>query len=96
MCSMKKSVSINFAKEALAQVFPYEFCKIPKNTLFTEHLWTTASDNSYFRRDSIFHKTRVKTRGKTKVLQEKELNRLAHTNYRGYYFEKNRWFSKLF
>ena len=31
-----------------------------------------------------------KTRGKTKVLQEKELNRLAHTNYRGYYFEKNR------
>ena len=38
----------------------------------------------------FFHKTRVKTRGKTKVLQEKELNRLAHTNYRGYYFEKNR------
>ena len=50
----EKGVSINFAKETLAQVFPYEFCKIPKNTLFTEHLWTTASDNSYFRRDSIF------------------------------------------
>ena len=25
-------------KDALAQVFSYEFCKISKNTLFTEHL----------------------------------------------------------
>ena len=30
-------------KETLAQVFSYEFCKISKNTLFTEHLWVTAS-----------------------------------------------------
>ena len=29
-------------KESLAQVFFCEFCKIPKNTFFTEHLWTTA------------------------------------------------------
>ena len=30
-------------KETLAQVFSCEFCKISKNTLFTEHLWVTAS-----------------------------------------------------
>ena len=30
-------------KETLAQVFSYEFCKISKNTFFTEHLWATAS-----------------------------------------------------
>ena len=28
----------------LAQVFSYEFCKISKNTFFTEHLRTTASN----------------------------------------------------
>ena len=38
------SQSFNFIKkETLAQVFPCEFCKIPKNTFFTEHLWTTGS-----------------------------------------------------
>ena len=30
-----------------AQVFSYEFCKISKNTLYTEHLRTTASVNYY-------------------------------------------------
>ena len=30
-------------KQALAQVFSCEFCKISKNTLFTEHVWVTAS-----------------------------------------------------
>ena len=29
-------------KEVLAQVFPCEFCKIFKNTFFTEHVWATA------------------------------------------------------
>ena len=28
-------------KEALAQVFSCEICKISKNTFFTEHLWAT-------------------------------------------------------
>ena len=38
----------NFIKrEALAQMFSCEFYEISKNTLFTEHLWTTASIN-YF------------------------------------------------
>ena len=32
-----------FKKETLAQVFSCEFCEIPKNTFFTEHLWATAS-----------------------------------------------------
>ena len=32
-----------YQKETLAQVFSCEFCKIFKSTLFTEHLWTTAS-----------------------------------------------------
>ena len=36
-------------KETLAQVFSCEFCKIPKNTFFTEHLWKTASRKDQFR-----------------------------------------------
>ena len=32
-------------KEALAQVFSCKFCKISRNTFFTEHLWMTASAN---------------------------------------------------
>ena len=31
-------------KETLAQMFPCEFCEISKNTFFTEHLCTTASE----------------------------------------------------
>ena len=31
-------------KETLAQVFSCEFWEIFKNTLFTEHLWATASE----------------------------------------------------
>ena len=54
-CSIKKvfleisqtSQSCNFIKkETLAQMFSCEFCEISKNTLFTEHLWTTASVRS--------------------------------------------------
>ena len=38
----------NFIKiETLAQVFSCEFCKIPKNTFFTEHVWATASHERY-------------------------------------------------
>ena len=34
----------NFTKkETLAQVFYSEFCKIFKNTIFTKHIWATAS-----------------------------------------------------
>ena len=33
--------------ETLAPVFSYEFYKISKNTLYTEHLRTTASVNCY-------------------------------------------------
>ena len=39
-----KLQAYNFIKkETLTQVFSCEFCKIFKNTYFTEHLWTTAS-----------------------------------------------------
>ena len=31
-------------KEALTQVFSCEICEISKNTYFTEHLWTNASE----------------------------------------------------
>ena len=31
-------------KETPAKMFSYEFCGISKNTFFTEHLWTTASE----------------------------------------------------
>ena len=37
----------NFSKkEALAQVFSCEFCKICKNTFTVEHLWVTASNHT--------------------------------------------------
>ena len=32
-----------FKKETLAHVFSCKFCEISKNTIFTEHLWVTAS-----------------------------------------------------
>ena len=36
---------LNFInKETLAQVFSLEFYEISKNAFFTEHLWTTASE----------------------------------------------------
>ena len=35
-------------KEALVQVFSYEFCQISENTIFSEHLWTTASISDWF------------------------------------------------
>ena len=35
-------------KETLAQLFSSEFCKISKNTIFTEHLWWLLLDVSYF------------------------------------------------
>ena len=31
-------------KETLAKVFSCDFCEICKNTFFTEHLWTSASE----------------------------------------------------
>ena len=33
-------------KETLSQVFSCEFCKVSKNTFFTEHLWTTVFPTS--------------------------------------------------
>ena len=35
----------NSEKEALAQVFSCEFCKLFKELFLTEHLWTSASEN---------------------------------------------------
>ena len=37
------NMSLRVKKEALAQMFSFGFCEISKNTLFTEHLRTTAS-----------------------------------------------------
>ena len=34
--------SATLLKKTLTQVFSCEFCKIFRNTFFTEHLWTTA------------------------------------------------------
>ena len=36
-------------RESLAQVFSCEFCEISKNTFFTEHFWTTASELNILR-----------------------------------------------
>ena len=44
---VRKPKACNFIKkETLAKVFPCEFCKISKNTFFTEHLSTTTSDDA--------------------------------------------------
>ena len=56
MCSVRKGILKNFAKftgkhlwpatlikKAVAKVFSCECCKISNNTVFTEHLWETAS-----------------------------------------------------
>ena len=44
----KVSEACNFIKkEKLAQVFSCEFCEISKNIFFTEHLWTTASEDKF-------------------------------------------------
>ena len=49
-------------KETLAKVFLYEFCEIPTSTIFTEHLWATASfRHIYFRKSAI--KVLIKYRG---------------------------------
>ena len=34
-------------KETLGQMFSCEFCEFFKNIVFTEHLWTTASEKSF-------------------------------------------------
>ena len=41
------TVATLLKKETLAQVFSCEFCKIFKNTFFTEYLWETASIEEY-------------------------------------------------
>ena len=40
---MKKEACNPIKKETLTQMHSYEFCEISKNTVFTEHLQTTAS-----------------------------------------------------
>ena len=42
MFCKKRPEACNFIKKE-TQLFSCEFCKISKNTFFTEHLWTTAS-----------------------------------------------------
>ena len=49
MYSTNRPEACNYIKkETLAQVFCCEFCEISKNTLFVEHLWTTASEQVFF------------------------------------------------
>ena len=40
---MVKLLQYTIRKEALAQMFSYEFCGISNDTFFTEDLWATAS-----------------------------------------------------
>ena len=40
-------------KKRLAQVFSCEFCENFKNTFFTEHLWTTASEKQLTQNNSL-------------------------------------------
>ena len=43
LCQRLFLIKLQAKKETLAEVFSCEFCEIPKNTFFTEHLWTTVS-----------------------------------------------------
>ena len=43
LINIRPEVCKSIIKRTLAQVFPCEFCKIFKNTIFIEHLQTTAS-----------------------------------------------------
>ena len=48
------SESVFIKKEALAQVFSFEFCKIFKSTFFKEHVQATTSEyNSKFRLNCV-------------------------------------------
>ena len=48
-CLEDRPQACNFIKkETLAQVFSCECCQISKNTVFTEHLWVTASEEYQF------------------------------------------------
>ena len=57
-CSLKKGETpvpeSLFNKESLIQVFSCEFCEIFKNTFFTEHLRTTASEYLGVRESKYF------------------------------------------
>ena len=46
-------------KKSLAQVFSYEFCEISKNTFFTEHLRTTASEYLSFESLNVSRKNSI-------------------------------------
>ena len=46
--SFNKVAGLGSEKQTLTQVFSYEVYKIAKNTFFTEHLRTTASQNKSF------------------------------------------------
>ena len=52
-----------FKKETVAQVFSCEFYEISKNTFFSEHPWTTASEPRTIPKKSIwsFHKRNYKS-----------------------------------
>ena len=50
-------------KETLEQVFSCEFCEIPRNIFFTEHLWTFAS--AYTRVYFSFERQTVKKLNQT-------------------------------
>ena len=43
-------------KRTLAQVFSCEFCKIFKNTFFTEHFWATVSARQTSTMESFYQK----------------------------------------
>ena len=44
LIKLQAGVTALFKKETLAHVLSCEFCEISKNTVFTEHLWATASE----------------------------------------------------
>ena len=78
-------------------MFSYEFCEISKNTLFTEHLWTTAPvkrapyswnlrSTWYFSAKYRFKKTFSSTLNKYKYSTESDIkcfcsSQISKTNY---------------
>ena len=73
-------------KETLAQIFFCEFCEISKNTFFTGHLWTTASEKyvKLFWVQGLFQKKKATTIFKARLSLKEEDEYLSTRHRREY------------
>ena len=82
-------------------MFSCEFCEIPKNTFFTEHLWPTASERTFeiclvVVNEFWVRLQDVKNENKTREKYRLEYRRqnLAETD-RGSYYNQEEWLEEF-